>query len=85
MVYPAFGIAFAKAIGGFADLDPHQRRLSGDRSALYFFVIAILSTIAIGLQNYMFANAAATLTAKLRAISFRAILRQDSEFQLLYL
>lgn len=31
------------------------------------------------MQNYLFANAAATLTYKLRTLSFRAILRQDGE------
>jgi ATP-binding cassette subfamily B (MDR/TAP) protein 1 len=43
------------------------------------FVIAILSTVAIGFQNYLFANAAANLTARLRSLSFKAMLRQDSK------
>ena len=34
--------------------------------------------ISIGGQNYLFASAAASLTSKLRSLSFRAILRQDS-------
>jgi hypothetical protein len=34
--------------------------------------------ISIGSQNYLFASAAASLTSKLRSLSFRAILRQDS-------
>jgi ATP-binding cassette subfamily B (MDR/TAP) protein 1 len=44
------------------------------------FLIAIISTFAIALQNYFFASTAAVLTAKLRKLSFRAILRQDIEF-----
>jgi len=80
LVHPAFGIVYAKGINAFSDLNPHQRRHDGDRAALYFFVIAIVSTCTIGLQNYMFASAAATLTAKLRSLSFRAILRQDIEY-----
>ena len=34
--------------------------------------------LSIGIQNYLFASSAASLTSKLRSLSFRAILRQDS-------
>jgi ATP-binding cassette subfamily B (MDR/TAP) protein 1 len=74
MVYPAFGIIFAKGITGY------QRRLDGDRNALWLFVIAILSTMAIGFQNFFFGSAASVLTARLRTLSFKAVLRQDIEF-----
>jgi ATP-binding cassette subfamily B (MDR/TAP) protein 1 len=80
MVYPAFGLVYANGINGFSAVDPHRRRFSGDRNALWFFVIAIISAGGMAVQNYLFASAAATLTAKLRALSFRAIMRQDSEF-----
>lgn len=43
------------------------------------FIIAIISTFSIGWQNYLFAASAATLTARLRSLSFKAILRQDSK------
>ena len=82
LVYPAFGVVYALGINAFSDLDPHQRRHDGDRAALYFLIIAIGSTCTIGIHNYMFASAAATLTAKLRSLSFRAILRQDGKFLL---
>ncbi|KAI0714082.1 P-loop containing nucleoside triphosphate hydrolase protein [Cerioporus squamosus] len=78
--YPSYGIVFAKGISTFSDIDPLQRRHDGDRNALYFFIIAILSMIAVGFQNYLFARSAAELTSKLRSLSFRAILRQDIEF-----
>ncbi|KAF9533188.1 multidrug resistance protein 1 [Crepidotus variabilis] len=80
VVYPAFGIVFSKGITGFSLTDPHERRHAGDRNALYFFIIAILSTLAIGFQNYLFGYAAAVLTSRLRKLSFKAILRQDIEF-----
>ncbi|KIK69504.1 hypothetical protein GYMLUDRAFT_33870 [Collybiopsis luxurians FD-317 M1] len=79
LVFPAYGIVYAKGINGFA-LEGHARRVSGDRNALWFFIIAIVSSFAIGLQNYNFAASAANLTAKLRTLSFRAVLRQDIEF-----
>nr|GAT60228.1 predicted protein [Mycena chlorophos] len=78
-VFPAFGIVYAKGINGF-ELSGHARRVAGDRNALWFFIIAILSTFCIGLQNYYFSSAAATLTMRLRQLSFKAILRQDIEF-----
>ncbi|KAH9480411.1 ABC multidrug transporter atrD [Psilocybe cubensis] len=80
MVYPAFGVVYAKGIEGFSARDPAQRRFEGDRNALWMFIIAILSTLAIGVQNYLFAASAATLTARLRTLSFKAMLRQDIEF-----
>jgi ATP-binding cassette subfamily B (MDR/TAP) protein 1 len=81
MVFPAFGVLYAKGINGFSDLDPHQRRHDGDRNALYFFIIALGSTCTIGIQNYLFTSAAGALTAKVRSLSFRAILRQDGELR----
>ncbi|CAK5279585.1 unnamed protein product [Mycena citricolor] len=78
-VFPSFGIVYAKGINGFSELG-HSRRVAGDRNALWFFIIAIASTFFIGFQNYLFASAAATLTTKLRRLSFKAILRQDIEF-----
>ncbi|TFK74865.1 multidrug resistance protein 1 [Pluteus cervinus] len=79
VVYPVFGIVYAKGIDAFSK-DNHERRIQGDRVALYFFIIAIISTLSIGMQNYLFSVAASTLTARLRSLSFRAILRQDIEF-----
>ncbi|KAF8158097.1 P-loop containing nucleoside triphosphate hydrolase protein [Crassisporium funariophilum] len=80
MVYPAFGVVYAKGIEGFSLTDHPARRHAGDRNALWFFLIAIISTLAIGFQNYLFSYAASTLTSRLRSLSFKAILRQDIEF-----
>ena len=44
------------------------------------FLIAIISIVIVSAQNYYFASTAAALTARLRKLSFRAILRQDIEF-----
>lgn len=80
MVYPAFGIVFAKSIGGFSEQDPRQRRHDNDRNALWLLIIAILSGISISIQNWMFNYAATHLSAVLRMKSFKAILSQDVEF-----
>ncbi|GJJ15592.1 hypothetical protein Clacol_009870 [Clathrus columnatus] len=80
MVYPASGIVYGSALSTFQSKDPHVVRVESDRNALWFFIIAILSGISIGSQNYLFASAAARLSFKLRSMAFRAILRQDIQF-----
>jgi len=59
-------------------IDPRERR--HDRNALWLFIIAILSTLAIGFQNCLYGYAASTSTARLCMLSFKAVLRQDIEF-----
>ena len=83
MVHPAFGLVFAKSITTFAQTDPHARRVEGDRNALWFFLIALISSIGMGFQIKMFSTAANHLTANLRKLSFKAILRQDSTSDLI--
>jgi len=80
MVYPAFGVLFSRGISAFSKIDPHERRHEGDRNALWLFIVAILATFAIGFQNYLFGYAASVLTARLRSLSFTALLKQDIEF-----
>ncbi|KAK7461381.1 hypothetical protein VKT23_008560 [Stygiomarasmius scandens] len=80
LVYPAYGIVFSKGVQGFTSNDLQRMRHDNDRVALWFFLIAITSMFSIGLQNFYFSSAAATVTARLRTLSFKAILRQDIEF-----
>ncbi|KAG2107280.1 multidrug resistance protein 1 [Suillus discolor] len=68
------------AISGFSATTNSERRYQGDQNALWFFILAILYGFCAGFQNYLFASSAAVLTAKLRSISFKAILRQDIEY-----
>ncbi|VDB87190.1 unnamed protein product [Peniophora sp. CBMAI 1063] len=79
-VYPAFGIVFSQAINAFGLTDPNERRHQGDLNSLWFFIISIISAFTIGFQNYFFASSAASLTERLRSLSFRAVLRQDIEY-----
>ncbi|KAG2039964.1 P-loop containing nucleoside triphosphate hydrolase protein [Suillus americanus] len=78
--YPASGIIYGQAISGFSATTNSERRYQGDRNALWFFILAILYGFCVGFQSYFFASAAAVLTAKLRSMSFKAILRQDIEY-----
>jgi ATP-binding cassette subfamily B (MDR/TAP) protein 1 len=43
------------------------------------FIISILAMLSIGFQNYLFSSSASSLTSKLRSLSLRALLRQDSK------
>ncbi|KZV67726.1 P-loop containing nucleoside triphosphate hydrolase protein [Peniophora sp. CONT] len=79
-VYPSFGIVFSQAINAFGLTDPQERRHQGDLNSLWFFIISIISAFTIGFQNYFFASSAASLTERLRSLSFSAVLRQDIEY-----
>ncbi|KAI0778584.1 multidrug resistance protein 1 [Trametes elegans] len=78
--YPALGVVFAKGVSGFSDSTNAQRRFDGDRTALWLFIIAIGAMLANAVQHTYFGRSAASLSAHLRALSFRAVLRQDIEF-----
>ncbi|KAI9573606.1 ste6-like protein [Boletus coccyginus] len=73
-------VRFGSPISGFSEPDPSVRRSDGDRNALWFFIIAILSGFCIASQTYFFQYSAAILTSNMRSLSFKAILRQDIEF-----
>ncbi|KAF7369875.1 hypothetical protein MSAN_00616700 [Mycena sanguinolenta] len=80
MVYPAYSVVYAKGIGAFSNPDPHVRRHLGDRTALYMFIVAIGSGVAVCMQNLLFTSAAASFIAKLRSLLFRAVLGQEIQF-----
>jgi ATP-binding cassette subfamily B (MDR/TAP) protein 1 len=77
MVYPVMGLVYARGIVGFSNPNRAEVRRLGDLNALWFFIIAIVSAIAVAIQNVLFAMNASLLTSKLRILSFRATLRQD--------
>jgi ATP-binding cassette subfamily B (MDR/TAP) protein 1 len=78
-VYPALAILFGESIAAFS-LPMDQIRSASYKNGLWYFISAILSAIAIVIQNGSLSSTAETLTAKLRSITFRAILRQDIAF-----
>ncbi|GJN89308.1 hypothetical protein Rhopal_002288-T1 [Rhodotorula paludigena] len=76
-VYPAFGIVFGGMIDAFQLQDPGRLEHEGNRQALWCFIIAILSTIAVIVQSWLWGDTAERLSQKIRHNTFRAILRQD--------
>ncbi len=79
-VYPALAILFGKSIAAFSQTDSGELRRQSDRNALWYFISAIASAFAILLQNGCLSRSAESLTAKLRSMTFRAMLRQDIAF-----
>ncbi|TNY20501.1 P-loop containing nucleoside triphosphate hydrolase protein [Rhodotorula diobovata] len=82
-VYPVFGIVFGGVVSTF-QLDPEtqggQLRREANRYALWCFVIAILSTLAVIVQSWMYGDTAERLSAKIRLNTFKSTLRQDIAF-----
>jgi len=78
--FPALGIVFARGIEGLSKPTDEERRHEGNRTALWLFVVAIVAGLSIAGQNYFFSTAAYALTAGLRSLGFKALLRQDSGY-----
>lgn len=87
-VYPAFSILFGRALNTYAICQenvqmpcPEPRRSEmrhqSDQNSLYFFIISILATIAIGVQNGNMIIASSILMERLRTLSLKALLRSD--------
>jgi hypothetical protein len=52
-------------------------RSIGDRTALWFLILALCATISHFTQQYTFSRASAGLSDVLRKLSFKTMLRQD--------
>lgn len=89
--YPCFSILFGhalqnfslcSAIGGGPCPEPTKSIMlhGADRWALYFFVIAILCTLAISIQTYTLMKASSVLMERMRRMSLFAYLRADVSY-----
>lgn len=89
--YPCFSILFGhalqnfslcSAIGGGACPEPERSVMlhHANHWALYFFVIAILCTLAISIQTYTLMKASSVLMERIRRMSLFAYLRADVSY-----
>ncbi|BGP40022.1 hypothetical protein JCM10450v2_004002 [Rhodotorula kratochvilovae] len=82
-VYPCFGIVFGGMVSAF-QYDPDTQgdllRRAGDRHALWSFIMALLATLAIAVEVWLFTDTAERLSAKIRLNTFTLTLRQDIAF-----
>lgn len=87
-VYPAFSILFGRALKTYSLCQENTRmacpepqrsemRHESNLNALYFFIISILATFAIGIQNGNMIRASGILMERLRSLSLIALLRCD--------
>ncbi|CEQ39138.1 SPOSA6832_00638 [Sporobolomyces salmonicolor] len=70
-------IVFGGVLGVFSETDRDALRSGGNRYALYCFIIAIVATIGVIVQTWLFGATAERLAARLRLNTFKSILRQD--------
>ncbi|KDN46982.1 P-loop containing nucleoside triphosphate hydrolase protein [Tilletiaria anomala UBC 951] len=90
--YPAFSILFGRSLQNFSvcpvrddgipcpePFRSHMRH-EANLNALYFFVVAILSTIAVAIQTHNLMLASSILMERLRRLSLSAFLRADVAF-----
>ncbi|KAH7101158.1 multidrug resistance protein 1 [Auriculariales sp. MPI-PUGE-AT-0066] len=80
LVYPSFSITYGYILNAYTQTDRAAIRRDGNRNALWFFIIGIGATIAVGSQNFFFARSGLILAGRLRRMMFKAMLRQDVEF-----
>ncbi|WFD29720.1 ABC-type xenobiotic transporter [Malassezia sp. CBS 17886] len=90
--YPSFSILFGLALMNFAKCpttatgapcpEPSRgdMRTTANHHALYFFIIAILSTIATIFQMQLIQQGSAILMQRLRSLMFRAYMRADVSY-----
>lgn len=90
-VYPVFSILFgivlntyslcsAEEEGGCPEPARSQMRSSSNTDALYFFIMSLVATVVIIIQNGFLVLAASILMERLRRASLKALLRSDVSF-----
>ena len=77
LVIPIYAVVFGEVQGILSYVDEEEIKRQGNFLSLLFVAIAIAAGIGNFLQNFMFSLAGEHLTNRLRALSFRAMLRQE--------
>jgi ABC-type multidrug transport system fused ATPase/permease subunit len=75
--HPGLRPETGQAISNFTELNPGRLKSKSDRTSLWIFVVAIVSAVVEGGQNWLFSRTADSLEAKVRTLSFQAMLRSD--------
>ncbi|XP_043920640.1 ATP-dependent translocase ABCB1-like [Protopterus annectens] len=79
-VYPAVGIIFAKIIGVFSEPDPTIKSQRTVLFSLIFLLLGFISLVAYFVKGFMYGRSGESLTMRIRAQSFKAVLRQEIGF-----
>lgn len=76
LVYPIIGLLFASAIKSFYE-PPNKLRKDSKFCALAYVGIAIISLIAVPMQNYFLGVAGGKLIERIRSLLFEKVMHQD--------
>lgn len=90
-VYPCFAILLGRTLNSFSACNQSvgskcpqpanaHMRSEADRNALWFFVVALLATVAMASQTLCLIRNSVTLMAKLRRASLHTMLHSDTAF-----
>lgn len=90
-VYPCFSILLGRTLNNFSQCEqplgtdcpqPENARMrhEGNMNALWFFIVAILATVAMGVQSFCLITNSVSLMEKLRRISLHKMLHLDTAF-----
>lgn len=80
MCYPVLSIIFGSAIEVFQAENDSELRNDGNRQALFFTAVAIVSFFTFGISNWGCMHTAANLSYKLRMASFESLLLKDVSY-----
>lgn len=77
MVFPAIEIIFGQAVEKFQLPDPHQVQHELNRLALWYFITALLASIATFFQYAPFSSLGWNISSRIREMTFAALMRHD--------
>lgn len=80
MCYPVLSIIFGSAIDVFQADNDSDLRNDGNKQALFFTAVAIVSFFTFGISNWGCMHTAANLSYKLRMASFENLLLKDVSY-----
>ncbi|KAM9325016.1 ATP-dependent translocase ABCB1-like [Gastrophryne carolinensis] len=79
-IYPTFAVIFGKVIGSFSITDLDERSQRTVLLSLMFLALGVISLVVHIAMGFAFGISGENLTMRLRAMSFKALLRQEIGF-----
>ncbi|KAK8735748.1 hypothetical protein OTU49_005300 [Cherax quadricarinatus] len=77
VIMPAYAVLFGEVLGTLSIAEPDEARREADLYALLFLVMGFIAAVSMFMQAYMFALSGELLTARLRKLTFNAMLHQE--------
>ncbi|XP_071519936.1 ATP-dependent translocase ABCB1-like [Panulirus ornatus] len=74
---PLYAVLFGEVLGTLAVVEETEARKEANFYALLFLMIGIVAAVSMFMQSFMFSLSGEILTARLRKLTFAAMLRQE--------